>query len=264
MKTKVPLIAVLTTVACVLATSAVAKPASTAYFKVKFHAKQSILWTMDQTSTTCGVSHTTGHGLSQMQVTSGDWQPMTVKRVGTSVAFRFDDGKSPDMGVTGTIKRNGEMSGSGGNPKDPRCGTPIPIAPDCGERAYPGGTRVALEWNTPANWPFGDGPKPHEPSLHIRGPYGPGLQGRAMYQNCPGERDDYLMGVNGSQGYDAGHYPLSLSKLFGKKAKHFTINGGIADPIPHVTQPGITGGVTSDLALRWWVEFKRLPHAPRH
>jgi len=84
-----------------------------------------------------------------------------------------------------------------------------------------------------------------------------------MYQNCPGERDDALMGVNGPQGFDAGHFPLSLSKLFGKQAKRFTIHGGIADPIPHVTSPGTTGGVTADLALQWWVEFKRLPH-PRH
>jgi hypothetical protein len=42
---KVPLIAILTTAACVLATSAVARPAPVAHFKVKFHAKQSILFT---------------------------------------------------------------------------------------------------------------------------------------------------------------------------------------------------------------------------
>jgi hypothetical protein len=41
---KVPLIAILTTAACVLATSAVARPAPVAHVKVKFHAKAAARW----------------------------------------------------------------------------------------------------------------------------------------------------------------------------------------------------------------------------
>jgi hypothetical protein len=190
---------------------------------------------------------------------------VTVKRSGSHVRFLFP-GKTThpdvDLPVFGTVERFGEEQGSVLQQPVSPCPKPLPIAPDCGQRPYPGGTRLALLWSTPADWESTDGRRPHSPSLHIRGPYGPGLTNGIQYQNCIGERDDSQLGFGTSPrpGVDSGSADLPLSTLFGKNQKRFKVTGVTTGRIPHVTPTGVTGEMKSSLTLRWWVEFKRLTH----
>lgn len=254
---RIPLIALLIAVALPV-TGAAAK---TAYFKVRIAATQSIDWKRDETVPGCGSGfvHITGRGTSTTNVLPQYWEPVTVKQAGSSVRFLFD-GKQPDLPVFGRVNRQGDQQATGSGPASPSCGMPIPTPPDCGERSYPGDSRIALLWNTPADWSTSDGRKPGSPSLHLRGPYGPSLTAGIGYQNCIGERDDYKLGIlsSSTMGFDSGSAPLPLAKLFGKKFKRFTVRGGITGSVPHYEPPGVTGGWDSRLTLGWRVEFKRL------
>lgn len=267
MKTKAPLIAlsILAATALPVAQADAKKLPKTAYFDVVITAIQHGNWTEDFTSSDplCGVAHTTGHGTSKIQLGTEESVPVTVKRTGTNVRFLFPRSSGPptsDVVITGSLERYGDQQGNSTGATS-SCPKPLPTPPDCGERHYQGDARVALLWNTPGNWPLGDGGKPHTPSLHLRGPYGPSLTGGLPFQNCIGERDDYQLGVNNyPSGVDSGPAALSLSKLFNKKLKKFKVRGDVTGTVPHVTPTGVTGSFNSELSLRWWVQFKRLSH----
>ena len=267
MKTKAPLLALslLTAAAMPVAQANAKKLPKTTYFNVRILAHQNGNWTEDMTASSplCGVSHTTGHGNSKvfLAITS---VPVTVKRTGTSVRFLFPQSSGPpkpDVAIGGTLERHGEQQGTSTGAK-PGCPKSIPVPPDCGVRHYDGKARLALLWNTPGNWPFGDGGKPHTPSLHLRGPYGPDISGGFPFANCIGERDDYQLGVPeaNTMGVDSGPAALSLSKLFNRNVKKFTVKGHVDGIVPHVLPTGVTGGFHSTLSLNWTVEFKRLSH----
>jgi hypothetical protein len=195
-----------------------------------------------------------------------DWQPVTVKRVGNQVRFLTPGStlRNPYPGVPalGTLNRLGEQQGSGTGTANPMCGTPIPTPPDCGDRYYPGDSKIALLWTSPASWLPSDGRKPRSPSLHIRGPYSPSLFQAMSYRNCIGERDDYQLGISTypTPGVDSGFASLPLTQLFDPRYKRFRVRGGIDGIVPHITPPGVTGGFHSHLSLNWSVQFKRLAH----
>ena len=136
---------------------------------------------------------------------------------------------------------------------------------DCGSRSYPRDSQVALHFDTPKSWDdsfYGD--PPLVPSLHLAGPTWPaGGPAGLGYQNCPGERDDALLGLHDEDGLamDSGHGGLPIGTIFGKR-KHFTVTGVLnRTSHPHVMPP-VTGTHEVTVALRWRVTFTRLAHRP--
>jgi hypothetical protein len=268
MKTKAPLIAlsILAATAFPVAQADAKKLPKTAYFQVRISASQHGDWTEDYSGSDrfCGVWHASGHGTSKVSLGTNGSEPVTVKRTGTNVRFLFPQSSGPakpDVGIGGSLERYGESQGNSYGATSV-CPKPERVTPDCGVRSYQGDARLALMWNTPANWPTMGGRKPHSPSLHLRGPYGPSLvAGFPSFLNCVGERDDYQLGIpDDSMGVDSGPVALSLKKLFSKKVKQFTVRGHIDGLAPHVTPTGVTGAFRSHLSLLWTVNFKRLSH----
>jgi hypothetical protein len=262
---KVPLITALIAAACALpAASADAKKLpSKSYFRVQVVATQDINWSVDVVAHSCGggAFHTIARSESKSLVTTAGWQPVTVRRVKGNVLFSFKGGTS-EAPATGHLERNGDQQTTV-NPVPPpgACPKPIPTARDCGTRTYPAGTKLIFEWNRPKDWPYRDDPTPLAPSLHLIGPNVPNQTLTMGFRNCPGERDDYGLGVNAypDPGFDSGPAALPLKLLFGKR-KQFTVRERFQRTVPGLLQPNETGFRKSAFDLNWTVKFERLSH----
>jgi hypothetical protein len=264
---KTPLIAFALLAAGVLpAAPAAARPPSVAYFKTDFTAAQDITWNQDITTHACqGVGRTQGHGYSELRLETRGPEFTKAQRVKDArKAVLTFVGRMPQIGVEGTLERQGDQHGWQVVPAPPGlCGTHYDIPRDCGKRTYPY-SLLTLLYDTPKSWSTFDGPAPKVPSLHLRGPQlkpGSGLQ----YLNCPGERDDSMLGVvTPDPSTYSGAAPLPLKKLFGTRRK-FTVSGGLASVADHIktlNAPNITGTWTATTKLKWTVTFTRRSSRP--
>jgi hypothetical protein len=264
MKTKTPLIALSILAASALPVAAAdAKLSSKSYFRVQVVATQDVHWSVDATAHACGsgVFHTTGHSESKSVVTTVGWQPVTVRRVKGNALFTFNGGNG-EVPATGHLQRFGDQQTTVVTAPAPgACPQAIPTAQDCGTRSYPAGTKLIFEWNRPQDWPYQDDPTPLVPSLHLIGPNVPNQTTDMGFRNCPGERDDYMVGTNPypDPGSDSGPGALPLKLLFGKR-KQFTVRGRLQHTVQGVLLSNETGYRKSAFDLIWTVKFKRLSH----
>jgi hypothetical protein len=242
---------------------------SEAYFKVQLYAAQAGGWNLHYVSHSCGgVGWTDGHGESSLRLHSVD-APQTVvaRRVSSpeKVAFQVNP-KIGGVQIVGNVVRQGEQTGGFSTPPKPGlCPRPEDIPPDCGSRAYPGGTTVGIRFDTPESWDEEFyGQRPLVQSLHLSGP---ALRGGGVglgHRNCPGERDDYLLGLHDQTGLgvDSGNGPLSVRTIFSRR-RHFAVRGSLQRTDHIKAQAPLSGGREVTVALGWRVKFTRLAHRPR-
>jgi hypothetical protein len=268
MKIKSPLItlAVMAAAAVPTAQANAKNLPSTAHFKVRITASQIISWKKNiqvrgQDGGCDSVVDQTGNGTSGLELHSGGWQPLTVKRLRGQVLFSFG-GKQSATRALGHLERDGVSDTRQVSPPSnpflcPKSGTPS--APDCGERDLPGGALVGMEWDRPADWPDFAGPAPLAPSIFLVGPFShdPTELSHAMsFRDCPGVSPDYLLGLSTSEGYDTGAAALPVSKLFGKQ-KRFQVHTQLKRTTNSPLVSGVSGSFPVSTQLRWKVEFER-------
>lgn len=269
MRTRTALISLLSAAAVLGAAGGTPAQAATrpsvAYFEVELHATQAAGWKEQLFSHACGgTSETDGAGDSSVRLQSVAPVVVTARRVAGPERVQLLLGRPYGVPISGNVVRQGNMTGTHTGQVSGDCGRPIPTPIDCGSRSYPRGSGITLEYDTPTSWDeMMDGPTPPlVPVLHIRGPVWPQPPAWVPYLNCPGERDDALLGVpRPDGGMNAGSAPLSIQTLFGRR-RHFTVHDSfqrsVALPIP----APLTGSHNVTVALGWTVKFTRLAHRP--
>jgi len=261
----IPLLAALAFAGALGGTAQAATGPSAAYFKVELSANQGVSWHLNYTSRICGgVSFTKGQGEATLRLHSTEPQIVTARRVTSPEKVALFVGRhGGGIPITGNVVRNGTESGGFTEPPTAgACRPPEPIPTDCGSRNYPRGSQVALHFDTPQSWDESFyGEPPLAQSLHLTGP-APVPVGLG-FQNCPGERDDALLGLHDEDGLamDSGFGGLPIGTIFGKR-KHFTVTAVFnRTSHPHVMPP-VMGTHEVNVALRWRVKFTRLAHGP--
>jgi hypothetical protein len=271
MNSKAPLItlAVMAAAALPVAQADAHRLPSNAHFKVRITASQAIDWKRNvqihgQTPGCDGVVDQQGSGTAGLEMHSNGWRPVTVKRLRGQVSFSFG-GPQAGTPALGHLERDGVSDATQVTaPSNPSlCPKPgVPSARDCGERNLPSNARLALRWDTPADWPDMEGPAPLVPSLSITGPFtdSPSTLMQEMgFNNCPGILGDYIFGINTNEGYQTGFAGLPISKLFGRH-RSFQVNSHVKRTMPGYLPSGVTGTSPTTTELRWKVQFKRVPH----
>lgn len=247
--------------AAVPVATASAKGSRVAYFNVSAEAAQDIIWNQDVVAGGgyCGTVNMKGHGRSWLRLHTPAPQVAAARQIGNESRVRFD--VKPYLRVEATLQREGRLTytplsrGVGGDCSQPG----DPVARDCGVRRFPADTRIWLAYDPPDNWPAVDGPAPLVPSLHIGGPYTPQWLGKPLYQNCPGDQDDDVLGVNYYRGIgrDTGAAGVPMKTLFGTR-RRFTIDGIANKTQQHPLPLGATGTHRVTKRIKWSVTFKRI------
>jgi hypothetical protein len=263
-KARLSLVPALLAILALLPANAAAKPL--AAFKVDLHATAQMAWSEDVTGSCQGSGElrTLGKGESKATLQASVERSAVLERVHGETILTGRGGPLA-VPVSGSVSRQGSVEGFVVVAPPPgACPTPeLGVAPDCGRRAYPADSEVAISYETPQDWPYPT-PPPLNDVLVIDGPHSPEWPSGPLFRNCPSlGRDDLLGGEEGTELTPPLTIPVSVRSLL-KSGKHFTLKRRFATHLE--TMPAAmrsTGTRPVWIEVKVALDFRRLGPAHR-